>query len=237
MLDGKTVRAAGVAPTTTLLQFLRDGLGRTGTKEGCAEGDCGACTVVVGELAGRADPLPRGQFLHPLSADARRQGSRHRREPQGARRHAASGAARDGRLPRIAVRLLHAGLRDVAVRPVPEPGAGRARRGGIARWPETCAAAPATGPIIDAGRRMYDYPPPRSLEPRGRAEPRAARAPAGAASASAASRSTRRPGFHAPQQRRRARAAVRRATRMRCCSPAAPTSGCGSPSSCASCRR
>jgi xanthine dehydrogenase small subunit len=50
ILDGKTVRASHVAPTTTLLQFLRDRLGRTGTKEGCAEGDCGACTVVVGEL-------------------------------------------------------------------------------------------------------------------------------------------------------------------------------------------
>lgn len=40
------------APTTTLLQYLRDTLGRCGTKEGCAEGDCGACTVLLGELVG-----------------------------------------------------------------------------------------------------------------------------------------------------------------------------------------
>lgn len=39
-------------PTMTLLQYLRDTLGRCGTKEGCAEGDCGACTVVLGELQG-----------------------------------------------------------------------------------------------------------------------------------------------------------------------------------------
>ena len=44
-----------VAPTRTLLEVLRDDLHCTGTKEGCGEGDCGACTVVVGEL--RADTL------------------------------------------------------------------------------------------------------------------------------------------------------------------------------------
>lgn len=37
-------------PNTLLLAYLRDHLGKTGTKEGCASGDCGACTVVLGEL-------------------------------------------------------------------------------------------------------------------------------------------------------------------------------------------
>ncbi|MFY9962119.1 xanthine dehydrogenase small subunit [Pseudomonas sp.] len=38
-------------PNLTVLQYLREHLGKSGTKEGCASGDCGACTVVVGELS------------------------------------------------------------------------------------------------------------------------------------------------------------------------------------------
>lgn len=38
-----------ISPTTTVLEYLRDHECRKGTKEGCGEGDCGACTVVVGE--------------------------------------------------------------------------------------------------------------------------------------------------------------------------------------------
>ena len=50
LLDGNVVTVDAVDPTRTVLQWLREDRARCGTKEGCAEGDCGACMVVVASL-------------------------------------------------------------------------------------------------------------------------------------------------------------------------------------------
>ena len=50
ILNGEDVRLTEVAPDEMLLDYLRLRRSLVGTKEGCAEGDCGACTVLVGRL-------------------------------------------------------------------------------------------------------------------------------------------------------------------------------------------
>jgi len=53
-VNGKTVKAEDVDSKTTVLSYLRDALHLTGAKDGCGQGHCGACTVIVNGKAQRA---------------------------------------------------------------------------------------------------------------------------------------------------------------------------------------
>ncbi|WP_369790789.1 xanthine dehydrogenase small subunit [Rouxiella sp. WC2420] len=62
LLNDRLQQETTLPPDTTVLQYLRRDAGRCGTKEGCASGDCGACTVVIAE--------PQGETLRytPINA-------------------------------------------------------------------------------------------------------------------------------------------------------------------------
>src|ERR1700752_3230804 len=72
-LNGKDVRVTDVPPNVTLLEWLRAN-GLTGSKEGCAEGDCGACSVAIVDVdrAGKSTYRAINSCLVPISLMAGR---------------------------------------------------------------------------------------------------------------------------------------------------------------------
>ena len=75
LLNGSMVTVNDISPTTSILNYLRYDLGLVGSKEGCAEGDCGACTIVVAELGEHGNLIARAinaciQFVPGLNGKA-----------------------------------------------------------------------------------------------------------------------------------------------------------------------
>src|SRR6266446_3792445 len=73
-LNGRQTRLEGYSPNTTLLEYLR-AEGLTGSKEGCADGDCGACSVAIldRDSQGRSTYRAINSCLVPVSLMAGRE--------------------------------------------------------------------------------------------------------------------------------------------------------------------
>jgi len=158
---GRTVEVNGAEPTRTVLQWLRDDARCTGTKEGCAEGDCGACTVVVGELdaEGALQLLPVNSCIRLLPTLDGKALFTVEDLAAGGALHPVQQALVDGNgsqcgfcTPGFVMSLFAVYERGLAQGPPSRQQLADALSGNLCR---------CTGyrPILDAGARMFELPP------------------------------------------------------------------------------
>jgi xanthine dehydrogenase small subunit len=160
---GAVVELHDAAPTRTVLEWLREDARCTGTKEGCAEGDCGACTVVVGELDAH-DALQ----LRPVNAcirflptlDGRALFTVEDLSPPGGALHPVQQAMVDCHAsqcgfctPGIVMSLW--GASEACLAGAPRPG----RRELADLLAGNLCRCTGYRPILDAGERMFELPP------------------------------------------------------------------------------
>jgi xanthine dehydrogenase small subunit len=205
VLDGRVVALDRPPATMTVLEYLREVAGRRGTKEGCAEGDCGACTVVVGELSAGGNrmtyravnscirflPTLDGKELITVESLAAPDEPLHPVQQSMIESHASQcGFCTPGFVMSLFALYLNRGAAD--------------REQVLSALAGNLCRCTGYRPIIDAAMRQWDYPPPRrwsreEAQSAAHADPLRAIARDRGAAADPPAAALHYPGYHAPR--------------------------------------